>query len=435
MAHASMLLAGRYTLDELLGTGGFCEVWRATDTVLGRPVAVKLLYPGMAHQPEARARFKAEARHAGGLSDQHIARVYDYGEPARGQAYLVMELVEGPSLADVLAQGPLDAARTMDLLAQVGSGLRAAHGAGVIHRDIKPANILFACDGTAKITDFGIAHAIGSVPLTASGTVMGTPGYIAPERVSGGQDGAPGDLYALGIVAYECLAGTRPFSGAPLEVAIAHRDRPLPPLPPTVPDEVAAFVMMLAAKDPAWRPANAGEVADQAARLRDGLLTGPGPIRPVPVAPPPVAVDSFRRSAPATHPDRPARPDRGRKLALAGSTLAAVAALSVAGLAWLASGSPPSASHPAAAPSSVSRSPAAGSPAASAPRTRSAPPAAASSSPAAVSQRPGASAPGDDRSASVQVMASASTSAHHGHKGEGNKSGKENGNGNGKGDS
>ena len=299
-------LTGRYVLEEQLGAGGFCEVWRATDTVLGRPVAVKLLHPGYARQPEALARFQAEALHAGALSHHSIARVLDYAEPADTPPYLVMELVDGPSLADVLAAGALDVARTMDIVAQVAAGLQAAHGAGLIHRDIKPANILFAPDGTVRITDFGIAHAVGSVPLTATGMVMGTPGYIAPERISGGQTGAASDLYALGIVAYECLAGSRPFSGAPLDVAIAHRDRPLPPLPPSVPAEVAALVMMLTAKDPAWRPGSAGEVADQAARLRDGLLA-PAGHTPAPAGPPLTAADNLLAPARAAAPSRPRR--------------------------------------------------------------------------------------------------------------------------------
>ena len=198
MVHAATLLAGRYVLDEPIGAGGYCEVWRATDTVLTRQVAVKLLHAGYASQGEALARFKAEARHAGALSHENIARVYDYGEPADGQSYLVMELVDGPSLADVLARGPLGARPTMDTVAQVAAGLQAAHTAGLIHRDIKPANILFTSGGSVRITDFGIAHAVGSTPVTSTGMVMGTPGYIAPERVSGAQAGTASDLYALG---------------------------------------------------------------------------------------------------------------------------------------------------------------------------------------------------------------------------------------------
>ena len=259
-------------------------------------------------------------------------------EPADTPPYLVMELVDGPSLADVLAGGALDVVRTMDIVAQVAAGLQAAHGAGLIHRDIKPANILFAPDGTVRITDFGIAHAVGSVPLTATGMVMGTSGYIAPERISGDQTGAASDLYALGIVAYECLTGSQPFSGAPLDVAIAHRDRPLPPLPPSVPAEVAALVMMLTAKDPAWRPASAGEVADQAARLRDGLLASAGHA-PAPAGPPLTAADNLLAPARAA---APSRPRRRRPLALAAFAFAAITCLVVISVTGFASGSHPS---------------------------------------------------------------------------------------------
>jgi serine/threonine-protein kinase len=268
------LLDGRYSLDEKVGVGGFCVVWRATDTVLTRPVAVKLLKAGYAYQPEALARFKAEARHAGALCHENIARIYDYGEPACGRSYLVMELIGGPSLAAVLTGGPLGAARTMDVVAQVAAGLQAAHSAGVVHRDIKPSNILFASDGTVRITDFGIADAVGSAPLTATGMVMGTPGYISPERVAGARGGPASDLYALGIVAFECLAGACPFSGSPLEVAIAQRECPLPPLPASLPAELAEFVMVLTAKDPRWRPGSAREVANRASWLRDCLVSG-----------------------------------------------------------------------------------------------------------------------------------------------------------------
>ena len=309
MVHAATLLAGRYVLDEPIGAGGYCQVWRATDTVLTRQVAVKLLHAGYASQGEALARFKAEARHAGALSHENIARVYDYGEPEDAQSYLVMELVDGPSLADVLARGPLGARPTMDTVAQVAAGLQAAHTAGLIHRDIKPANILFTSGGSVRITDFGIAHAVGSTPVTSTGMVMGTPGYIAPERVSGAQAGPASDLYALGIVAYECLAGSQPFAGGALDVAIAHRDRPLPPLPVSVPAEVAAFVMTLTAKDPAWRPASAGEAADQAGRLRDDLLSQGHSARAVPSAAPagPPAHHRGRRPFPAAPPSAPGR--------------------------------------------------------------------------------------------------------------------------------
>ena len=272
MILAGNLLAGRYQLDEPIGTGWFSEVWRATDVVLSRPVAVKLLHPAYAQQPEALARFRAEARHPAALRHENIARIYDYDEPAAGpQPYLVMELVDGPSLASVLAGGPLEAARTMDVVAQAAAGLQAAHAMGLVHRDIKPRNLLLAASGTVKITDWGISDAVGSVPGPVTGIVAGTAEYLAPELIAGAQAGPASDLYALGVVAYECLAGAPPFMGEPPDVACAHRDHPVPPLPGSVPAEVSALVMRLVAKDPAGRPGSAAEVAEQAGRLRHGL--------------------------------------------------------------------------------------------------------------------------------------------------------------------
>jgi eukaryotic-like serine/threonine-protein kinase len=271
------LLAGRYRLESQIAAGGVGEVWRAEDTVLTRPVAVKLLRAEFAGHAEMQERFRAEARHAGALSHPAIARVYDYCEPTlEHPAFLVMELVDGPSLAAVLADGPLGAAQAMDVVAQVASGLQTAHAAALVHRDIKPANLLLAADGQVKITDFGIAHVAGSVPVTRTGTVMGTPAYLAPERVSGASATPASDLYSLGVVAYECLAGAQPFTGKPLEVAAAHRDLPLPPFPHAVPAEAAQLVAELTAKNPAARPASAQEVAARAARLREDMADGVG---------------------------------------------------------------------------------------------------------------------------------------------------------------
>ena len=272
MSYIGVVLAGRYRLDQPIAAGAVGEVWRGLDVMLGRPVAVKLLRAGYAQHADTLARFRAEARHAGSLSHPGIAHVYDYGElDPPHPPFLVMELVDGPSLAGLLADGPLDAARVMDVVAQAAAGLHAAHRAGLVHRDIKPGNLLVGRDGVVKITDFGIAHAAGSAPLTRTGTLIGTPAYLAPERVAGAPATPASDLYSLGVVAYECLAGAAPFSGIPVEVALAHRDRPLPPLPAPVPGEVAALVTRLAAKDPAARPASAGQVAAQAGQLRDSM--------------------------------------------------------------------------------------------------------------------------------------------------------------------
>jgi serine/threonine-protein kinase len=368
VALSATLLGGRYELDEPIGTGGFSEVWRATDTVLSRPVAIKRLNASYARQAQALARFRAEARHAGALSHPNIARVYDYAEPADGQPYLVMELVDGPSLARALTSGPLDAARTMDVVAQAAAGLQAAHDAGLIHRDIKPANLLLSPGGTVKVTDFGIAHAVGSAPVTVTGMLIGTPCYMAPERVSGAQATPASDLYALGVVAYECLAGAPPFSGVPLEVALAHRERPLPPLPLSVPADVGALVMQLTAKDPFWRPGSAAEVARRAAALRDGLRAGAAAMGPIRRAAPaavlagaPVTTDDGRKPG-RTPPARLARAGAGARLRLPSVlaatcvVLAGLAGLSLAGVLRLA---PPV--HQAGAPAVSSSGPSQGS--------------------------------------------------------------------------
>ena len=342
MTQTSPILASRYRLDGRIAIGGVGEVWRATDLVLARPVAIKFLRPEYAQHRETLARFRAEARHASSLSHPGIAQVYDYAEDGSEAPYLVMELVDGPSLAGVLAAGPLDPPFAMDVLAQAAAGLQAAHAAGLVHRDVKPANLLVGPAGQIKITDFGIAHAAGSAPVTRTGTLVGTPAYLAPERAAGGTATAASDLYSLGVVGYECLTGAPPFSGLPVEVAAAHRNRPLPALPPTVPPEVARLIFELTARDPAARPATAGEVAGRAARLRDALagsattqLAGDpgGSAQVTRVGADPATLTGLPAmdQAPAD-PRGGARPRRGVVLAVA-------AAIVVAGLAgWLLRG-------------------------------------------------------------------------------------------------
>jgi hypothetical protein len=263
------MLAGRYRLDELVGSGGAGQVWRAVDLVLERPVAVKLLWPEAASDPVARARFRAEARHASCLSHPGVAQVHDYGECDPGDTpFLVLELVDGSSLAGVLAAGPLDGADTIDVIAQVAAGLQAAHSAGLVHRDIKPANLLIGRDGQVKITDFGLASVTGGASLTTNGMVVGTAAYLDPERAAGQSATAASDLYSLGVVGYQCLTGRPPFCGSPAEVALAHLRDPFPPLPDSVPAELRALVAALMAKEPADRPSSAGEVSRRVEVLR-----------------------------------------------------------------------------------------------------------------------------------------------------------------------
>jgi eukaryotic-like serine/threonine-protein kinase len=298
-------LDGRYQLDDRIAAGGYGEVWRATDLVLGRRVAVKLLLAQHVQQAETLARFRAEAQRAGALNQANIARVYDYVEPNPPQPpFLVMELIDGPSLAQVLTDGPLPPAQVMDIIAGAASGLQAAHDAGLVHRDIKPANLLLARDGTVKVTDFGISYAADSAPMTASGMLVGTAGYMAPERLGAGPVTGAADLYALGIVGYESLAGSPPFTGTPLEIAVAHRDQPLPPLPASVPAGVVALIGALIAKDPAARPASAGDVAQWATSQHDMLV---GATRSDLAAPPGMTGPGMAGTAAAAAWDSPSR--------------------------------------------------------------------------------------------------------------------------------
>ncbi|HEX9357742.1 MAG TPA: serine/threonine-protein kinase, partial [Streptosporangiaceae bacterium] len=269
------MLRGRYRLDVLIATGGMGEVWRGTDLAIDRRVAIKVVRPERAGDEEGLARFRAEAHHAGSLSHPNIAQVFDYGEAVDPEpGYLVMELVEGLSLTRILDDGPLPPEDVMDIVAQTARGLAAAHRAGLVHRDVKPGNLLVRSDGLVKITDFGIARAVGDTTVTQPGMLIGTPAYLAPERVSGAPASPPTDLYSLGVVAYQCLTGHPPFAGEPLVVALAHLDQGMPALPASVPPGVAALVAELTRQDPAARPPSAWDVALRAGHLRV-LLSSP----------------------------------------------------------------------------------------------------------------------------------------------------------------
>jgi len=274
------LLAGRYRLTDRIAAGGMGEVWRGEDVLLNRAVAVKLLPTGRAGDESFLARFRAEARYAASLSHPGIARVYDYGESAEfGGAYLIMELVRGEPLSAILARaGRLSPDATLDIIAQAARALDAAHQAGIVHRDIKPGNLLIAGGGMTKITDFGIATAVMAAQaahLTETGMVMGTAMYVSPEQATGAPVTAASDIYSLGVVAYECLAGHVPFRASdPLAIAYAHKHAPVPPLPPEVPPPVCDLVDDMLAKTPDLRPASGRVVADRADMLRDALALG-----------------------------------------------------------------------------------------------------------------------------------------------------------------
>ncbi|MFE0257475.1 serine/threonine-protein kinase [Streptomyces sp. NPDC059010] len=257
------LLADRYQLQELLGRGTAGEVWRASDEALGRPVAVKLLH---AEGAADTGRFRLEAQISARLNHPNVVGMYDFGSH-QDQLYLAMELVEGWSLAqERSARGVLDPPEAAAIAAQAAAGLAAAHRQGVVHRDVKPANLMLSPDRTVKIADFGIARFTEDVSggWTATGKIVGTACYLAPERALGRPAQPASDVYSLGCVLYELLTGQPPFIGATaLAVVRQHVDATPPPpesLRPGIPKSLSDYVLRLLAKDPARRP-----TADQAA--------------------------------------------------------------------------------------------------------------------------------------------------------------------------
>ncbi|RFU20273.1 serine/threonine protein kinase [Geodermatophilus marinus] len=308
-------LGGRYALTELIASGGMGQVWRGTDELLGRPVAVKVLRSEYTGDPTFRARFRAEAQHAAGLNHPNIAAVFDYGEACAEDgsgetlAYLVMELVEGEPLSAVLhREGRLAPERTLALLEQTASALAQAHRAGLVHRDVKPGNILVRADGSVKITDFGIAWSAGSVPLTRTGQVIGTPQYLAPEVAEGLHASPASDVYALGLVGYECLAGHPAFDGDnAVTIALKQVREDPEPLSAELPPGLRTLIRRALSKDPGVRMADGAEFVAAIGDLRAGRRpVEPPPTRAVPAVP---ALDVAR----AVHGDRSRRAPATRR--------------------------------------------------------------------------------------------------------------------------
>ena len=264
-------LGGRYKLTDRIAIGGMGEVWKARDQVLGRLVAIKILKEEYTDNESFLTRFRVEARHTALLNHPGIAGVFDYGEE-QGSAYLVMELVPGPPLSTIIErERKLEVDRTLSLIAQTARALAAAHEHGLVHRDVKPGNILVMPSGVVKITDFGIARLADQVPLTATGQVMGTAQYLAPEQATGQNATGSSDIYALGVIGYECLAGRRPFTGeSQIAIALAQVNDAPPALPDTIPAPVRQLIMSMLAKNPADRPKDATALAKAADALRAG---------------------------------------------------------------------------------------------------------------------------------------------------------------------
>jgi serine/threonine-protein kinase len=303
-------IAGRYLVEEVIGQGGMATVYRARHKLVDRPCAIKALSRLLAADPTVRERFRREAKSTQMLAHPNVIEIFDHGETADGTPYMVMELLDGETLAQLLSDGPLALSRSIPIMIQLARGIARAHDLGVVHRDLKPENA-FICrrpDGSdlVKILDFGIARSRADPRLTNAGELFGTPQYIAPERVSTGEAGPSVDLYALGVMFYETATGKLPFEASdPTTYLVKHvTERPPPPrsVDPRVPAQLDALVMQLLEKDPRARPVDAHRVEQDLLALAASLHA------PVPPDPEKDAASShpaaFSLPAPGMEPSR-----------------------------------------------------------------------------------------------------------------------------------
>ncbi|MDX1548008.1 MAG: serine/threonine-protein kinase, partial [Rhodothermales bacterium] len=283
---------GPYLLDGPLGRGGMGVVYRAYDARLDRPVALKFLPPHLSGDARARQRFVAEARAASALDHPHICTIYDVGQAEDGRTYIAMAYYEGQTLKERLAGGPLPAGEAVAVASQVAEALAAAHARGIVHRDVKPGNIFLTEAGAVKLLDFGLAKTAGT-DLTRPGTTLGTVAYLSPEQARGEAAGASADLWALGVVLYEMLAGKRPFRGehaqSILRAVLDDVPPPLPTLRPALPEGLPGLVERALAKHPADRYPDAAALLADLRAVREGAA---------PAAPPRRASPAMRRRLP-----------------------------------------------------------------------------------------------------------------------------------------
>jgi serine/threonine-protein kinase len=357
------LAQGRYRVEDVLGRGGMASVYLARDAELDRPVAVKVLAEHLADQPDFRDRFLREARLAAQISHPNVVQVFDVGEED-GAPFIVMECVEGSTLADELKErGRLEAEEVVDLALQICGGLEHAHATGLVHRDIKPQNLLLRPDGTVKIADFGIARAAETTRLTQIGSVLGTAAYLAPEQALGEEVTASADIYSLGCVLYELLAGRTPYVFQTLpELVVKHREEtiaPLRELRPEVSERLEAAVMHALARNPDYRPESAAAFAEELAAASPDPPTRPLPVasgtRATQVADSPTAAETrpLRAPIPPRSRGRAApRFHRNRRLALALVLLVVTAAV-VIGIAVGTNGDGSGGSQRSSPPSAV----------------------------------------------------------------------------------
>ena len=327
------LIAGRYRIDERLGSGGMGTVYAGYDQRLDRMVAVKVLRDDLTRDPSLRHRFEREARAAARVSHPHAVAIYDTGEDDDRDIFIVMERLSGRTLGHELADGPLDEDRLRDVADAVLGALGAAHAQGLVHRDVKPGNILLTDDGTFKVCDFGIATSLDAGETTTR-VPLGTPAYTAPERLRGLRATERSDLYALGVVLYEAAAGARPFTGngavAVAEAVVAGNHTDLHERRPDLSPAFVATVERALATDPADRFADADEM--RAALDRTPNTTGAPAPETVPLRPP--ARDTAVLPAPPPAPGRDRRPtsrrtDLRRVIVVASVVLVLVAVIAI----------------------------------------------------------------------------------------------------------
>ncbi len=280
-------IAGLYLIQAVIGEGGMATVYRATHKLVDRPCAVKVMNPAMASDATVRERFRREAKAAQSLAHPNVIEIFDQGETPEGTPYIVMELLRGKTLADLVAKGPMAPPRSVPIMIQVARGIARAHDLGIVHRDLKPENI-FICsrdDGSdlVKILDFGIARSRSDSRLTNAGELFGTPQYLAPERITGGEAGPSVDLYALGVIFFEISTGKLPFEATdPTTFLIKHmKEKPLRAraVDPKVPEKLDALIAALLEKDPKARPVDAHRVEQDLTALAQALRI-PLPLEP-----------------------------------------------------------------------------------------------------------------------------------------------------------